>query len=84
MSKFQSCLIRLRLQALEHLRPVRLEGIGTDAARLVVEVTVFEVVDYHAASAGIPAPDFHPFAQSFPLVGIEATRELRAELLEQL
>ena len=63
---------------------MRPEGIGADAARLVVEVAVFYVVDYDAAGAGILAPDLHAFAQSFPLEGIKATRELRAELLKKL
>jgi uncharacterized protein (TIGR04141 family) len=38
-----------------HLCPVRLEGIGATAAALVVEVAIFEMIDYHAAGAGIRA-----------------------------
>jgi hypothetical protein len=63
---------------------VCLEGIGATAARLVVEVAVFEVVDLHAASPGIVAPDLHAFAQRFPLTLIKSTWELQAQFFEQV
>lgn len=82
--KFQGCLIRSCLQAFEDFRPVGFERIGADAAGLVVKVSPFDVINDYTAGTGILAPDFHAFGQRLPLLGIEATWELQAKLLEEL
>ena len=63
---------------------MRFERIGAAATRLVVEIAPFDVIDDHAAIAGILTLYFHTFGQRFQLVGIKATWELHAQLLEEL
>jgi hypothetical protein len=64
--------------------PANAEGVGTQATRLVVEIAPFELIDDDTASASIPTPDFHALGQRLQLVRIKTTRELHAELLEEL
>jgi hypothetical protein len=82
--KFLSRLVRLRLQALQHLCPVCPKGIEAATTRLVVEVAPLDVVDYQPAGTSVLAPDLHTFGQGFQLPRIKSAGELRAEFLEQL
>src|SRR5438046_396770 len=81
--EFQGGLIGLRFQALKHLLPVSFEGIWTAAARLSGKAAILEPAD-DAPGTGILAPDFHALCQRLVLPTSEPTRELRAELLEEL
>ena len=82
--KLERGLIRLRLQALNHLRPVVFEEIRASSARFVGQTAVVEVLDDDATDASIPPPSFHAPVERAVLPRREPPGELHAQLLEQL
>ena len=82
--ELQGRLIRLPFQALKHLGPVIFEQVGPVTAGLIAHAALFESVDYHTPGARILAPGAHEPEQRFVLPAGKATRELRAQLLEEL
>ena len=57
--EFQSCLIWLPLQTLNHFRPMVFELVGASAAGFICQTALFEGADSDSAGTHLPAPPLH-------------------------
>ena len=72
------------LKALHHLYPVIREDVRPSAARLVAELSIRFRADDDSASASVSTPEIDASEKGFVLLARKATRELDAELFEEL
>ncbi len=84
--KFDSGLIGMLFQPLNHLRPMSSAavGSGTRSPRLVAEVAVFSWWDDDASSARILAPLFHALCETIYMLRMKAPWKSDAQFVEQL
>jgi hypothetical protein len=82
--KFKRCLIRTGLETLNHLFPDILEPVGAATAWFIAEPSYRFRTDDDAACPGILAPTIDTPEKSSVLLATKASRELHAQLFEEL
>ena len=81
--ELQRGLIRIGVQTLKHLCPMRLERVGSPTcARFCVPVSA--LADHYTPGSGIVTPESDPMYKGIELAAVKATRVLGAQFIEQL
>jgi hypothetical protein len=82
--KLEAGLIRIRLQVLKDLCPMRLEGIGTATGAWFDVIPTGESTYYHSACPRILTPAHDTIGEGAQLSAMETAEVLRAQLIEEL
>src|SRR5450631_126822 len=81
--EFQRGLVRIGVQTLKHLCPMRLERVGSPAgARFCVPVSA--LADHYTPRSSIITPEPDSMDKGAELAAVEATRVLGAQFVKQL
>jgi hypothetical protein len=84
--KFDSGLVGMLFQPLNHLRPMSSAAVrnGGRSSRLIAEPAVFSWWDDDASSKRILAPLLHALCETIYVLRMKASWELDAQFVEQL